>query len=92
MKTLGEILNHLDDEEEIYRLLQEAGNTELVARLDEKARATSDDPCGVALKAVRAFTNRADDEAWVRLMGCIQGSPSPAGACLGEMIAWSMTR
>lgn len=91
MKTLGEILGQLDDRDEIYRLLQDAGNPSLVARLDEKARATADDPCGVALKAVRAFTNRADDEAWVKLMGCIQGSSSPAGACLGEMIAWSLT-
>jgi len=92
MTTLGEILGQLQDREEIYGLLLESGNAGLVGKLDAKAHATSDDPCGVALKAVHAFTNRADDEAWVKLMGCIQGSQSPAGACLGEMITWSMTR
>ena len=92
MMTLGEILGQLQDREEIYGLLLESGNVGLVAKLDEKARDTADDPCGVALKAVHAFANRADDEAWVKLMGCIQGSPSPAGACLSEMITWSMTR
>lgn len=92
MTTLGEILGQLQDREEIYGLLLESGNADLVARVDEKAHATSDDPCGVALKAVHAFTNRADEEAWVKLMGCIRNSESPAGACLGEMITWSMTR
>ena len=92
MTTLGEILGQLQDREEIYCLLLESGNAGLVGKLDEKAHATSDDPCGVALKAVHAFTNRADDEAWVKLVGCIQGSQSPAGACLSEMIAWSMAR
>jgi hypothetical protein len=91
MTTLGEILGQLQDREEIYGLLLESGNASLVATLDEKARTTADDPCGVALKAVHAFTNRADEEAWVKLMGCIRNSQSPAGACLGEMIAWSMS-
>lgn len=92
MTTLGEILGQLQNREEIYGLLLESGNAGLVARLDERALATADDPCGVALKAVHAFTNRADEEAWVKLMGCIRGSQSPAGACLGEMISWSMIR
>ena len=92
MTTLGEILDQLHDRNEVYGLLRESGNATLVAKLDEKARDTADDPCGVALKAVHAFTNRADDESWVKLIGCIQGSQSPAGACLGEMITWSMTR
>lgn len=92
MTTLGEILGQLQNREEIYGLLLESGNAGLVARLDERALATADDPCGVALKAVHAFTNRADEEAWVKLMGCIRVSQSPAGACLGEMISWSMIR
>jgi hypothetical protein len=92
MTTLGEILGQLNDRDQVYGLLLESGNAALVARLDEKADATADDPCGVALKAVQAFTNQADEEAWVKLMGSIRGSQSPAGACLGEMITWSMTR
>ena len=55
MTTLGEILGQLQDREEIYGLLLESGNAGLVGKLDEKAHATSDDPCGVALKAVHAF-------------------------------------
>jgi hypothetical protein len=90
MTTLGEILGQLHDRDEVYGLLLESGNAALVAKLDDKARDTADDPCGVALKAVNAFVNRAGDEAWVKLIGCTQNSQSPAGACLGEIITWSL--
>jgi hypothetical protein len=88
--TLGEILAQLQDRDEVYGLLLESGNATLIARLDEKSREAATDPCGIALEAVHAFANKADDEAWVKLIGCMQNSVSPAGACLSEMIAWSL--
>jgi hypothetical protein len=91
MTTLGEILDQLQDRSEVYQMLAESGNVALIAKLDQVADATGGDPCGVALQAVHAFTGMADDEAWLKLIGRIQDSQSPAGTCLSEMITWSLT-
>lgn len=88
MTTLGEILGRLCDRSEVYQILVEAGDTALISRLNQNE--AEEDPCEVALRAVRAFAEKADSEAWTKLVGCVQNSPSPAGACLSEMIAWSM--
>jgi hypothetical protein len=90
MTTLGEILERLSDPSEVYRILTEAGDALTILRLNHAAEAAQEDACEVALHAVRAFSERADGEAWTKLVGCVQNSPSPAGACLGEMISWSL--
>ena len=90
MSTLGEILDRLQDRSQVYEMLAESGNIPLIAELDRINDVADGDPCEFALRAVQAFTNKADDEAWVRLIGRIQNSPSPAGTCLSEMIAWSL--
>jgi len=90
MTTLGEILDRLEDQAQVYEILAESGNITLIAKLDQIADETHSDPCSLALGAVHAFTGKADAEAWVKLMGCIQDSQSPAGACLSEMICWSL--
>jgi hypothetical protein len=88
MSTLGEILDRLQDRSQVYEMLAESGNIPLIAELD-RADGADGDPCEIALRAVQAFTAKADDEAWVKLIGRIQNSASPAGTCLSEMIAWS---
>ena len=90
MTTLGEVLTRLHDRTEIYQLRAESGNVLLIAKLDQMVNDTGTDPCEAALRAVQAFAAQADAEAWVKLVGCVQDSHSPAGACLSEMIAWSM--
>ena len=90
MSTLGEILGQLRDRSQIYEILAGSGNIPLIAELDRIGGAANDDPCEFALHAVQAFTSEADDEDWVKLIGRIQNSPSPAGTCLSEMIAWSL--
>ena len=88
MTTLGEILAELQDPEEVRRLLAEAGDVALIAKLEEAA---GSDTCGFALKAVEHFTRGADSEAWVKLVGRIQDSPAPAQACLSEMLRWAVS-
>lgn len=90
MSTLGEILDQLQNRSQVYEMLAESGNIPLMAELDRISHEADADPCEFALRAVQAFTSKADDEAWVKLIGRIQNSPSPAGACLSEMIAWSL--
>ena len=92
MTTLGEILARLQDEAEIDQILLESGDMPLLAQLRCRSQQEGIDQCDMALRAVEAFTRKANDEAWVKLMGRIQDTPSPAGACLSEMIAWSMAR
>lgn len=92
MSTLGEILAHLHDPEEVYELLVEAGDLGLMAKLNEAAARSAVDPCDLALEAVRSFTDSADEEAWVKLMGRLRDEDSPGAACLSEMISWSLAR
>jgi len=89
--TLGEILDQLQDPSQVHQILVESGNVALIAKLDLVAHETGADPCGVALRAVHAFTRKADDESWLKLIGRIQDSQSPAGTCLSEMIHWSLS-
>src|SRR5215472_7524270 len=92
MSTLGEILARLDDPAEVYQILTESGNAPLVAKLDNMACEAGGDPCEMALGAAQDFLAKADDEAWVKLIGRMQDSSSPAGSCLSEMIAWALNR
>lgn len=92
MSMLGEVLDRLTDRSEVFALLTEAEELGVIARLNEAAENSAQDPCNIALDAVRAFAGRANDEAWVKLMGRIQGAQSPAGACLAEMISWSLAQ
>lgn len=92
MSTLGEILARLQDRSEIFALLAEAGDITAIARLNSLAESSGHDPCDLAIDAVHAFTEKADDEAWVRLIGRIQNADSPGAACLSEIITWSLTR
>jgi len=90
MSTLGEILEQLNDRSEIHGLIIEAGDMAVIARLDEASRDRGSDPATLALQAVEAFTRRADDEAWVKLIGRVQNAEAPAAACLSEMLQWAL--
>ncbi|HWU56368.1 MAG TPA: hypothetical protein VN175_12755 [Rhizomicrobium sp.] len=91
MTTLGEILQQLQDPLEIRRLMMEAGDIAMAARLDKLAFDQKTDAGAAALQAVDSFTRRADDEAWVKLIGHIQDAEVPAAACLSEMLRWAQT-
>jgi hypothetical protein len=88
MTTLGEILAELRDPEEVRRLLAEAGDLALMAKVEQAA---GSDTCGFALQAVEHFVRGADSEAWVKLVGRIQDSSTPAQSCLGEMLRWAVS-
>jgi hypothetical protein len=90
MTTLGEILEQLQDPSEVRRLMIEAGDVTMAARLDEVGHHQGGDAGGFALQAIEAFTRRANDEAWVKLIGRIQNADAPAAACLSEMLQWAL--
>jgi hypothetical protein len=88
--TLGEILARLNDAQAVVTLLDEEPSPDIAAALAREAKRTGRDAHALALEAVRAFTERADDAAWTTLIGRIQKAKSPAAACLLEMISWSL--
>jgi hypothetical protein len=90
MSTLGEILDQLQDPAEVRRLMMEAGDVAMLARLDKLASDRAEDAGAFALQAIESFTQRADDEAWVKLIGRIQNAEAPAAACLSEMLQWTL--
>lgn len=89
MTTLGEILARLSDRDEILSLLAESGDLEALAGFAAQT-ASERDASDAVIEAVNAFTARASDEDWIKLMGRLQGASSPAAACLAEMMAWSL--
>jgi hypothetical protein len=92
MSTLGEILEQMRDPAVVRRLMAEAGDKVMAARIDELARNRDGGVGKFALDAVDAFTRRAGNDDWVKLMGRIQGAESPAAACLIEMMQWTIAR
>jgi hypothetical protein len=91
MTTLGEILERLEDPSEVHRLMAEAGDIAMTVRLDQAACDRGCDAGAFAIEAVEDFTRRADDEAWVKLIGRIQDAEAPGAACLNEMLRWALT-
>lgn len=89
MSTLGEILEQLRDPSEVRQLILQAGDIVTVAGLDKASHDQGVGSSQLALRAVEAFTHRADDEAWAKLIGRIQDAESPAAACLSEMLRWA---
>jgi hypothetical protein len=92
MMKLGELMKSAHDPLEVAAMLVEAQEIALLLRLDDAAKAQATDRSELARDAVHAFTDAADNEAWVKLMGRVQDAPSPAAACLAEMVAWSLAR
>jgi hypothetical protein len=92
MMMLGELMKSAYDSLEVAAMLVEAQEIALLVRLDGFAAAKATDRGEIARDAMRAFTDAADNEAWVKLMGRVQDESSPAAACLAEMVAWSLAR
>lgn len=90
MQTLGEILAQFDDGGRVASLLAGLDNPALLDKLNERANAFCMQPGEVAVEAVRAFSSKADDEAWLKLLGRVQDAQSPAAACLMEMLTWAL--
>lgn len=88
MSTLGEILEQLRDPAEVRRLMIEAGDVAMLARLDKLGGDREEGD--YALRAIEAFTQGADDQAWVKLIGRVQNAEAPAAACLSEMLQWTL--
>ncbi|MBU6297765.1 MAG: hypothetical protein KGJ79_12545 [Alphaproteobacteria bacterium] len=87
---LGDILTQLDEGADLERLLPQLNGSGVLEALRCRAAAHGVTPAVVAGEAVRTFSANADDDAWLKLLSRVQDAPSPAVACLREMLAWTL--
>lgn len=87
---LGDMLAELRDEAVASETLMTLGDLTLMVALDAAAHRAGETPASYAVRAVQRFADRADDEAWLGLMGALERAEDPAAACLGRMLAWSL--
>jgi len=90
MATLGEIVAQLDGGAHLEGLLASLESPALLEKLEAHAVSVGRPVTDCAADAVRAFSNSADDDAWLKLLGRLQDAPSPAAACLKEMLIWAL--
>lgn len=89
---LGDMLADLGDETVAAETLMALGDLPLMVALDAAARRAGETTASYAVRAVRQFADKADDDAWLSLMGALGRAHDPAAACLGRMLTWSLRR
>jgi hypothetical protein len=83
---LGDIIARLDDPGLAEQALVEAGELALLADVSEAAGQLGFEVGPFIALAIRRFTERADDEAWVQLIGVIGKSETPGFAALSAIL------
>jgi hypothetical protein len=83
---LGQIIRDLGTGQIMVALLNHADQSDLVARLDGAACRNGEGIGDYAAASLERFINRANDEAWLALMGSIERAAGttadPGGICL----------
>lgn len=83
---LGDLITRLDDPGLAEQTLIEAGELALLADVRAAAGQLRLDVGPFASLAVRRFTERADEEAWVQLIGVLRKSDVPGLAALSAIL------
>ncbi len=83
---LGELVGSLREPGVAEATLVEAGQLALIARLNEAAGRLDTDPGDLASYIVRTWLARADDDAWLRLVGVMNRSEVPGLAAVVLML------
>ncbi len=83
---MGELVKGLAEPGVAEASLVEAGELALLARLNDAAGRLASDPGDLASYIVRTWLARADDEAWVRLIGVVNRSEVPGLAAVVMML------
>ncbi len=79
---LGDILARLTDETTAVETILGAGDLTLLAAVKEQAAADGLDLAACVTQTVQRYTNEANDEEWVTLIGLLNRSPDPGAICL----------
>lgn len=92
--VLGEIIRDLGTGRTLVALLNHADQSALVERLDVAAQRNGAGIGDYAAASLERFINRANDEAWLALMGAIERAAGtqddPGAICLRVMLDWAL--
>lgn len=83
---LGDIIARLGDKGAAEAVLIEAGELALLAEVREAARSLDMEAAAFASLAVRRFVERADDDAWLHLVGVMGRSDAPGLDALSTIL------
>lgn len=79
---LGDLLAKLTDETTAIEAILGAGDSTLLAAVQEQAAADGIDLAACVVQTVQRYTHEASDEEWVTLMGMMNRSTDPGATCL----------
>ena len=79
---LGDILARLTDETTAVETILGAGDLTLLAAVKELAAADGLDLGACVVQTVQRYTNEANDEEWVTLIGLMNRTNDPGAVCL----------
>ena len=88
--VLGDILASLTDETTAVETILGAGDLTLLAAVKEQAAAEGLDLGVCVVQAVQRYTNEANDEEWVTLIGLMNRSSDPGAICLKRAFAYAL--
>ncbi len=80
--VLGDILARLTDETTAVETILGAGDLTLLAAVKEQAATDGLDLGACVVQAVQRYTNEANDEEWVTLIGLMNRTADPGAICL----------
>ena len=83
---LGDIIARLGDKGAAEAILIEAGELALLAEVREAARSLDMEADAFASLAVRRVVERADDDAWLHLVGVMGRSETPGLDALSTIL------
>ena len=80
--VLGDILASLTDETTAVETILGAGDLTLLAAVKERAATDGLDLGAYVVQTVQRYTNEANDEEWVTLIGLMNRATDPGAVCL----------
>jgi hypothetical protein len=80
--VLGDILARLTDETKAVEMILTAGDLTLLAVVKEQAAANGLDLGACVVQTMQRYTNEANDEEWVTLIGLMNRTNDPGAICL----------
>jgi hypothetical protein len=89
---LGDVLRELEDPQLVAAALKQFTDPDLIAQAEKKAAAHGETLGEYASASVRLFSNAANDDDWVAMMGAMARTEDPGAICLRRMLEWAISR
>src|SRR5688572_14221377 len=87
---LGDILAKLTDEAGAVETILGAGDLTLLTAVQKQAAVDGTDLATCLVQTVQRYTNEANDEEWVTLMGQMNRALDPGAICLKRAFAHAL--